>query len=99
MCGAPGRGKELGSLGPQVLGEEGRRREGYRAGAGKARLDRDVIDRLWPGVVSPDSLRAAQSRTGPVGSALVLRMLEPRRGGDGVSPGRSVAESWVSWLY
>jgi hypothetical protein len=81
------------------LGEEGRWREGHCAGTGEAGLDRDVIDRLWPGVVSPDSLRAAQSRTGPVDSALELRMLEPRRGGDGVSPGRSVAESWVGWLY
>src|ERR1035438_4736530 len=25
-------------------------------------------------------------------------MLEPRRGGDGVSPGRSVAGSWVGWF-
>ena len=25
-------------------------------------------------------------------------MLEPRRGGDAVSPGRSVAESWVGWF-
>ena len=29
------------------------------------------------------------SGAAPVGSALELRMLEPRRGGDGVSPGRS----------
>ncbi len=32
-------GKELGSLGPQVLGEESRRRKGHRAGAGEAGLD------------------------------------------------------------